>query len=60
MEPFPPYFNTPFDYPDLFEDYDAYLDKMAKVAKEIKRVLTQGRIVCIVCDDILIKGKSIL
>ncbi len=54
----PPYFNAPFDYPDLFEDYDTYLDKMAKVAKEIKRVLTQGRIVCIVCDDILVEGKK--
>jgi len=54
----PPYFNAPFDYPDLFENYDAFLDKMTKVAKELKRVLAQGRIVCIVCDDILIEGKK--
>ncbi len=32
----PPYFNAPFDYPDLFENYEAYLDKMAKVAKKLK------------------------
>jgi DNA modification methylase len=54
----PPYFNAPFDYPDLFPSYDAYLDKMTKVAREIKRVLCAGRIVCIVCDDILIEGKK--
>ena len=54
----PPYFNAPFDYPDLFESYDAYLEKMRKVAKELKRVVAEGRIVCIVCDDTLIKGKK--
>ncbi|MGB9876471.1 MAG: hypothetical protein ACPLPS_01735 [bacterium] len=26
----PPYFNAPFDYPDLFESYEAYLEKMRK------------------------------
>jgi DNA modification methylase len=54
----PPYFNAPFDYPDLFESYEDYLNKMKKVAKEIKRVLADGRIVCIVCDDTLINGKK--
>lgn len=54
----PPYFNAPFDYPELFEDYDAYLHKMRKVAKELKRVVAQGRIVCIVCDDMLVQGKK--
>jgi DNA modification methylase len=54
----PPYFNAPFDYPDLFESYDAYLDKMRKVARELKRVVAEGRIVCIVCDDTLINGKK--
>lgn len=54
----PPYFNAPFDYPDLFKDYDEYLDKMARVAKELKRVVAPGRIVCIVCDDILVQGKK--
>lgn len=54
----PPYFNAPFDYPDLFESYEDYLNKMKKVAKEIKRVLADGRIVSIVCDDTLINGKK--
>jgi len=54
----PPYFNAPFDYPDLFESYEDYLNKMKKIAKEIKRVLADGRIVCIVCDDTLINGKK--
>lgn len=54
----PPYFNAPFDYPDLFESYEEYLDKMKKIAKELKRVVAEGRIVCLVCDDTLIKGKK--
>ncbi len=54
----PPYFNAPFDYPDLFENYKAFLDKMIKVARELKRVLSQGRVVCIVCDDTLIEGEK--
>ncbi|MEO0071089.1 MAG: site-specific DNA-methyltransferase, partial [candidate division WOR-3 bacterium] len=54
----PPYFNAPFDYPDLFESYDAYLTKMRRVARELKRVVTEGRCVCIVCDDTLINGRK--
>jgi len=54
----PPYFNAPFDYPDLFESYEAYLEKMRKVARELRRVVADGRIVCLVCDDILINGKK--
>ena len=52
----PPYFNAPFDYP--FESYSAYLDKMRKIAKELRRVVAEGRIVCIVCDDTLINGRK--
>ncbi len=52
----PPYFNAPFDYPDLFKDYDEYLDKMARIARELKRVVAPGRVVCILCDDTLIEG----
>ena len=54
----PPYFNAPFDYPDLFESYDAYLSKMRKIAKELRRVVAEGRIICIVCDDTLINGRK--
>jgi DNA modification methylase len=54
----PPYFNAPFDYPDLFESYEAYMEKMRKVAREMWRVLQEGRIACIVCDDTLIDGKK--
>lgn len=54
----PPYFNAPFDYPGLFESYGAYLNKMRKIARELKRVTAQGRIVSIVCDDTLIKGEK--
>ncbi|MGQ9619332.1 MAG: DNA-methyltransferase [Candidatus Aminicenantia bacterium] len=54
----PPYFNSPFDYPDLYKNYDFYLKKMRKVAKELKRVLSPGRIVCVVCDDTLINGEK--
>lgn len=53
----PPYFNAPFDYPDLFPSYDAYLNLMHKVAQEIWRVLDDGRIACIVCDDVLVNGE---
>jgi len=52
----PPYFNAPFDYPNLFPSYDAYLEMMCCVAKEIFRVLADGRVACIVCDDVLVDG----
>ncbi len=54
----PPYFNAPFDYPDLFSGYDEFLVLIRNVAKEIKRVLAKGRIAAFVVDDILIKGKK--
>ncbi|RSN73207.1 MAG: site-specific DNA-methyltransferase [Thermoproteota archaeon] len=53
----PPYFNAPFDYPDLFRDYDEFLELMRDVAKELYRVLAQGRIACFVTQDVRIKGK---
>lgn len=54
----PPYFNAPFDYPDLFESYEQFLKMMREVAKELKRLLDKGRIAAFVCDDTLIKGKK--
>jgi DNA modification methylase len=52
----PPYFNAPFDYPNLFPSYDAYLETMRRVAQQLFRVLADGRIACIVCDDVLVDG----
>jgi len=53
----PPYFNAPFDYPDLFKSYDEFLELIKAVAKELKRVLEKGRIACFVTQDVRIKGK---
>jgi DNA modification methylase len=33
----PPYFNAPFDYPDLFESYDQFTTIMRNTAKELRR-----------------------
>lgn len=54
----PPYFNAPFDYPDLFENYDRFLIVIRNVAIELRRVLDEGRIAAFVVDDTLIKGKK--
>ncbi|HLE75985.1 MAG TPA: site-specific DNA-methyltransferase [Candidatus Bathyarchaeia archaeon] len=54
----PPYFNAPFDYPDLFDTYDEFLKMIRGVAKELKRVMAEGRIACFVCDDTLINGSK--
>ncbi|MEM3572845.1 MAG: site-specific DNA-methyltransferase [Candidatus Micrarchaeia archaeon] len=53
----PPYFNAPFDYPDLFESYSAFLAMIRDVAKELRRVLAPGRIACFVTQDVRINGK---
>jgi len=54
----PPYFNAPFDYPNLFESYGQFLEMIQNVAKELKRVLDKGRIAALVCDDTLIDGQK--
>ncbi len=54
----PPYFNAPFDYPDLFKSYNEFLTLMKNVAKELKRILNQGRIAAFVVDDTLIKKEK--
>ena len=54
----PPYFNAPFDYPDLFEGYAQFLQVMRNIAKELKRVLDEGRIAALVTDDTLINGHK--
>ena len=54
----PPYFNAPFDYPDLFKDYDEFLFLIHALSIELYRVLALGRVACFVCDDMLVKGEK--
>ncbi len=54
----PPYFNAPFDYPDLFRTYDDFLDLITQVSKEVYRVVANGRIACFVTDDMLVRGEK--
>jgi DNA modification methylase len=51
----PPYYNAPFDYPDLFPSYDDYLGLIRSFASQSKRLLGKGRICAIVTDDMLVK-----
>ena len=53
----PPYYNAPFDFPNLFEDYDEYLNMLKDVGAEIYRVLIEGRIACFVVQDVRIDGE---
>jgi DNA modification methylase len=55
----PPYYNAPFDYKGMYRDYDEYLDMLSKVSDELFRVTSQGRIVCIVIDDMLVDGEKL-
>src|SRR3989338_2719174 len=54
----PPYFNAPFDYKGLFKNYDQYLGVLRRVAKEIFRVLADGRIAVLNIDDMLVNGEK--
>jgi modification methylase len=54
----PPYFNAPFDYPDLFPSYKEYLELIRSLASLSRRVLGKGRICAIVTDDMLVKEAS--
>ena len=51
----PPYFNAPFDYPDLFPSYEDYLGLIRSFACQSRRVLGRGRICAVVTDDMLVK-----
>jgi len=53
----PPYYNAPFDFPDLFPSYDDYLSLLNYVGKEIFRVLEEGRVTVFIVGDIRIDGK---
>jgi site-specific DNA-methyltransferase (adenine-specific) len=54
----PPYFNAPFDYPDLFPNYNDYLELIRSFASLSRRVLGKGRVCAIVTDDMLVKEAS--
>jgi len=54
----PPYFNAPFDYKGLYENYEQYLELLTHVAKEVYRVLKKGRIAVLNIDDMLVNGEK--
>ena len=54
----PPYYNAPFDYPNLFSGYDEYLDLIRAFAVQSRRVLGKGRICAIVTDDMLVSDGT--
>jgi DNA modification methylase len=54
----PPYFNAPFDYPDLFKDYDEFLELIHALSLDLYRVLAPGRVACFVSDDMLVRGEK--
>jgi len=54
----PPYFNAPFDYKGLFENYEQYLGVLKRMAKEAYRVLQDGRIFALNIDDMLVNGQK--
>ena len=54
----PPYFNAPFDYKGLYDNYEQYLELLDHVAKEVYRVLKQGRIAVLNIDDMLVNGEK--
>jgi len=53
----PPYYNAPFDFPDLFPSYADYLSLLNEVGKEIFRVLEGGRVAVFVTADVRIHGE---
>lgn len=54
----PPYYNAPFDYPDLFPSYKDYLKLIRSLAALSRRVLAKGRICAIVTDDMLVREAN--
>jgi site-specific DNA-methyltransferase (adenine-specific)/site-specific DNA-methyltransferase (cytosine-N4-specific) len=53
----PPYYNAPFDFPDLFPSYADYLSLLNEAGKEIFRVLEKGRVAVFVTADVRIDGE---
>ena len=54
----PPYYNAPFDYENWFPSYEAYLELIRAFAREVYRVLEEGRVAAVNCDDMLIDGEK--
>lgn len=54
----PPYFNAPFDYPDLFSGYDDFLGMMRKFSRELYEKMAPGRVAAFVTDDMLVDGEK--
>ena len=54
----PPYYNAPFDYKNLYENYESYLKVIEAFARESYRVLEQGRIAVVNTDDMLVNGEK--
>lgn len=54
----PPYFNAPFDYEGVFKNYEQYLGVLNRVAKELFRVIQNGRIAVLNIDDMLVHGQK--
>ena len=52
----PPYYNAPYDFPDLFPSYEDYLDLLRDVGREAYRVLDDGRVAVFVVSDVRIDG----
>ncbi len=52
----PPYFNAPFDYSDLFHNYETFLGMVDKFGKLYFKTLKPGGIVGLNIDDMLIEG----
>ncbi len=53
----PQYCNAPFDYPDLFKDYEDFIYLIKSLAIQLRRVFAPGRITCFVTQDVRVKGK---
>ncbi len=54
----PPYFNAPFDYKDLFNNYHQFIGVIKNFAKEAYRVLAEGRIAAVNIDDMLVNSEK--
>ena len=53
----PPYYNAPFDFPNLFKSYDDFLNLLRRVGRELLRVLQPGRVAVFVTQDVRIDGR---